>query len=301
MASSSVTQGSSSDSLVLVPTPAVSSGSLSSKNVVDSKGQSSKGLWVVAIIVGSVVFLGAVGFGTVGLLKSYGVITLNHSFEWLSIAIDFVGQTPHFISLWGITAGGVVLEGGLIALCTYKIHIAGKKTEETKVEEKRNDPLTNFSAENLATIPNYAQETFEDLEKGTFTIQKRVIAQRGHKVDDIIPARYFIVLRNADGKLLSNNLGTLEDTKQLGLSLIEKPGDFMTAIHLFFSLTPPKDVPLDTTGVRTDAFKIIELTPPGGDNVFYMLIKTRGPEGKLLYSIPLDEDMVDHIEGLLPE
>lgn len=95
------------------------------KNEVPSKESSpakgiSKGA-ITTLVVGILVALVVGGFGTVGLLQSYKVISISSS-SWLAIAIEAVGSTPHFWSLWTIAVGGAVVGLGLIGGGAYKIH-----------------------------------------------------------------------------------------------------------------------------------------------------------------------------------
>lgn len=94
----------------------------------------AKGWFIIAVAVG-LVATGIGGLGAVGLLHSYGIISLP---QWLASAIGTVGQTPHFWSLWTIAVGGVLGGGAMIMLSSYKIHQL-RKQERVFGESNLND------------------------------------------------------------------------------------------------------------------------------------------------------------------
>lgn len=283
-------------------------GEIIGKPVVEAKGQTSKGWYILAILVGSVVFVGVGGFGAVGLLKSYGIITLNNSFEWLSTAIGFIGNTPHFLSLWAIAAGGVVVGGGLIALGSYKIHTAEAKTDEPAAEGvPEKSPLSSFSAENL--VPNHVRaKNFERFSSNTFSIEERTIEDKDKVVRDPSKERFFIVLRNPQGELLSSATTDLESSFALGRSLCQsgyQPANASTAISLFFRPNRP-ELELSPENITAYSKKLqkseyltetIEYAEENKNDGYFYVLKT--PKGDLLFSTILNEKQAINMKAPL--
>lgn len=281
-------------------------GVLNNKLVVEAKGQTSKGWYVLAIVIGSVVFVAAGGFGTVGLLKSYGFITLNQSFEWLSTAIGFVGNTPHFLSLWAIAAGGVVVGGGLIALGSYKIHTAGAKTDEPESVKKEESSLASFSVENL-TINRVKPETFATLPQNTFSMEARTISAKGQSVED--PEAIFLVLRNEEGILLSSTPSNLTTARALGLALYQnnyQSANAQTTFNVFFS---PEHTKLElsaqqlefyTTKLNVNHYCIETIEYLDGETEEQHYIVLKAPNGQLKFSNLLNSKQLLAIEQSIP-
>ncbi len=279
---------------------------LADKKVEEAKGQTSKGWYVLAIVIGSVVFVAAGGFGTVGLLKSYGYITLNQSFEWLSTAIGFAGNTPHFLSLWAIAAGGVVVGGGLIALGSYKIHTAGAETDKPE-NTKEEAALAPFSIENLAV--HGAQDDFVDLKFNHFTLETRGTKENGlFKAKKEAQKPHFMVLRNQENKLLSTKKVDLETARGLARPLWElglRPANAATAVALFFS-EEGKELQLTIDSklkygknISRNSYHVKYVKCPLNrrtDNV-YIVLKT--PENRVLYSPILSPDDLKSFKGAI--
>jgi len=78
---------------------------------------STKKWYIVAISVGTLI-IGIGSVGLLGLLQSYGWISLPTS---LSHAIGTIGHTPHFWSLWTLTTGAIGIGGGLLGFGAYKL------------------------------------------------------------------------------------------------------------------------------------------------------------------------------------
>lgn len=107
--------------------------------VVSYTKPESKTGYIVAIVVGIIVVVGAGGFGGVGLLKSHKIISLsevNPFLKWLSSAITSVGRDEPFWGLWGVVAGGVVVGGVIIAFGSYNIHGIRKQDKEIRQKQE---------------------------------------------------------------------------------------------------------------------------------------------------------------------
>lgn len=107
-------------------------GNLCDRKVSKAEGQNSKAWFIVAIVVGSLIVIGAGGFGTAGLLQTHGVVSMP---QWLVSAIGTVGSTPHAWGLWLTGVGGVVVGGGLIILGSVKIHHIRKLEEKEEIQK----------------------------------------------------------------------------------------------------------------------------------------------------------------------
>ena len=136
-------------------------GNISNKSVEKLKNQTTKGWYIAALVVCSVVVLGGI-FGTIGLFQSQFHF-LPSSFDWLATAIKFVGNTPHSWSLWALAAGGL-LGGAAMGFSSVKVHQA--RMEDKRTENEVNPPppdeIFNLGKEGvLPDIYQMSEQTFE--------------------------------------------------------------------------------------------------------------------------------------------
>ena len=179
-------------------------GKLKGKNVDVAKNQTSKGWFILATVIGSLVVIGVGGFGAVGLLQSHGLISLPH---WLASVIGTVGNTPHFSSLWAIAIGGVTAGGSLMAFGAYKIHKARRPmTKEEKVLAQKG--FGNHFAQVNEKPGNYHQ-----LKRKDFYCFKAAKSQQ-----------FVTVVRTSDDKLLCTKPMNREASDTLDIFLEQKLG-----------------------------------------------------------------------------
>jgi hypothetical protein len=106
---------------------------LGDRKVLEARKSTSKVLYRVAITIGLIV-VGIGGVVVLGLLQNYGIISLSSSLTWLTSAINTIGNTQHFWSLWCITGGCFLVGGSLIGFGSYKIQYIDKKLKDDKSE-----------------------------------------------------------------------------------------------------------------------------------------------------------------------
>lgn len=111
-------------------------GTVKDKAVVHANKQDAKVWHIVAIALAALVALGIGGFGGMGLLQSYHIISLPPG---LASLISTVGNTPHFWSLWVMTGGGFLTGTSLIVLGFCKIHKTEKPIKITDTNNKKTD------------------------------------------------------------------------------------------------------------------------------------------------------------------
>lgn len=140
--------------------------------------QTAKRWCITAIAVGILVVVGGVGFSTMGLLHSYGCISLPAK---LASAIGTIGSS----GLWGIMAGSLAIGGILIGLGSYKIHQAKKQQEIEENTEAFNRFFENSDFAELQEDPN----DYQSLDDKTYVMQNYQEQTR---------TRYFVVIHNAE-------------------------------------------------------------------------------------------------------
>ena len=91
-------------------------GYLHDHTVEEADGQTSKGWFVVAMVIGGLMFVGT-GFGILGLLHVYG-IALPQFLQPMASAIGSIGPE----ALWALTGGGGALGIGLFVWGAYKLY-----------------------------------------------------------------------------------------------------------------------------------------------------------------------------------
>lgn len=123
--------------------PVKTTGQINSKTVVAANSHSSKKWYVLAIVVGSIIFLGAGGLGGIGLLQSHGHLSFLP--QSVVSALNTIGTLPQW-SLWTLAVGGVVVGTALITFGSYNVHqlkkqdkpLTKKKDEtQTQIEEHK--------------------------------------------------------------------------------------------------------------------------------------------------------------------
>lgn len=91
-------------------------GTFEERTVEKAEGQTSRGWFVVAMVIGALMVVGA-GFGTLGLLHSYGM-AVPQLLQPMASAIGSIGPE----ALWGLTVGGGAIGLGLIVWGAYKLY-----------------------------------------------------------------------------------------------------------------------------------------------------------------------------------
>ncbi len=191
-------------------------GSLEGKQVVDAKKGSNKGWYILAIVVSGVVMVGAISFGTVGLLQSHGLINLPQSFDWLKSAIEAAGNTPHYWSLWVMTGGGALIGVTVIGISSPQIHKI--RMAEAQEEDRRNQwAMFGDHFKTLGVDP----DKYSILPEGHFTPRGFLTENKdGDLISENRPDSFFIVLKTQDGRLLCTDRIEKTTEEALGNFLI---------------------------------------------------------------------------------
>ena len=117
--------------------------------VEKATNQTSKGWFIVAMVVGALMVVGA-GFGTLGLLHTYG-IALPQFLHPMASAIGSLGPE----ALWGLTAGGGAIGLGLIIWGAYKLYKDPTRFGDRFDEFGFFKPIHNIPAKNFYKVGYY--------------------------------------------------------------------------------------------------------------------------------------------------
>lgn len=160
--------------------------------------------WYVLSIVIGIFVVGAGGFGSLGLLHSYGIISLPKDLACLGNLSD--------TSLWVMTLGGLGSGGFLIGRGAYKIDKIHKlRREEDQslltegIEYRRSCMNSQLSNENITNL-KVPLEEFNLLENGTFICQNVIQDAKGKKIQGGDEKRCICIARTREGAFQSSQI-----------------------------------------------------------------------------------------------
>lgn len=130
---------------------------LTPQNILPVQLKAEKGIEVkaaIAVVLGLAVYLGAISFGGVGLLKSYHAFSWpDAKLPWLVSAINTLGNKK----IWGILVGGGILGGVLMGFGICKLYHNHSTTKNIPNLTNSNEAPVSAALEEDKTLLSEAE------------------------------------------------------------------------------------------------------------------------------------------------